>query len=367
MRDTTLGRAPLTEADPSSVPRHGRTARVFEPVVRLAVLAVALLALVHFLVRPRDLAHARALLGSVGWPLALVLLPTLVAMAVDAVGWRFIIRALGHVVSVRRLLELRLSVEALVLALPGGSLAGEVAKIALLSRRTGVPSARVGASLALTKACLFLTDGLYLGVATLWAWAELRGKTGVATWPFALGTGAAALTAVIGVAMFALLREHTLATRLTTWISRWAGARVWRWIDARRAGIAEIDEAARDFFAAGWRARLRCLAPFALEWFVEGAETILILRLLGAPVGLGPLLLLDAAGSFLRAAIFVVPAGLGVQDAAMILLLRAFGVGDAVALGAAYVVIKRIKEVCWIGAGTSFLAVRRDLWRRGNR
>ena len=65
------------------------------------------------------------------------------------------------------MLELRLSVEAIVLAMPGGSVAGEAAKIALLERRAEVPLAAGAASLALTKLQLIASDALYLSLAGL--------------------------------------------------------------------------------------------------------------------------------------------------------------------------------------------------------
>jgi len=138
------------------------------------------------------------------------------------------------------------------------------------------------------------------------------------------------------------------------------------WIAARRGGFADIDEAARTFFAAPRARRLLCAVPFMMEWLVEGAETLLILRLLDVPIGLAEALVIDALGSLLRVLVFFVPAGLGVQDAATILLLRHFGVPDPIALGTAAVVVKRTKEVFWIVAGASLFVGTRDSRSRSN-
>ena len=337
------------------------------PLLRLLAVGAALYALVHFFLRGRDIAGARALVAAVGWPLALALLPTSAALAMDALGWRRIVALLGYAVPWRRMLELRLAVEALVLALPGGSLAGEVAKLTLLSRRTGVPRTKAAASLALTKACLITTDAAYLGLAALWAAAPLTlGRQVRSSWPALLAAGGAALTAVVGTGMFVVLREASVATRLAEWLGGLGISRVRRWVETRTRTFAELDAAAGAFFAASSRQRARCLLPFGLEWLIEGIETILILKLLGVRLGIGELLIVDAVGSLLRVLVFFVPAGLGVQDAAVILLLRTFGVESAGAVGAAFIVIKRTKEVFWIAVGASFLAVRRDLWSGNN-
>jgi uncharacterized membrane protein YbhN (UPF0104 family) len=339
--------------------------------LRLVLVGLAVWALSR-LISTEDVSRARVLIARVGWPLGWVLLPTAVALGLDAAGWRFILVTLGYRVPWLRMLTLRLSVEALVLALPGGSVAGEVAKVALLDRRGGVPPARGAASLALTKACLFTTDAVYLGVAAVLVststWAARNGaSTPAPNWPVTLAVAGAVLTAVLGLGMFALLRDASLGARLADLLARIPIRRLQRWIESQRPGFADLDAAAGDFFAAPTSMRVRCLIPFALEWLVEGAETILILWLLGVPLGIKELLVLDALGSLLRAIVFFVPAGLGIQDAATIVLMKALGASDPIAQGAAYIFIKRTKEVFWVVAGFSLLAANRDLWRSSKR
>ena len=65
------------------------------------------------------------------------------------------------------MLELRLSVEAIVLAMPGGSVAGEAAKVALLRAARRDPLAVGAASLALTKLLLIACDAAYLLLAAI--------------------------------------------------------------------------------------------------------------------------------------------------------------------------------------------------------
>src|SRR5262249_24946053 len=98
-------------------PRRGNR-RVIQ-ILRWAVLAAAVLVLLR-VVRQADIEHAWSLLRRLGWPFAFVALPSLLAMMLDSAGWRAILSTLGHPVPWRRLLGLRLSVEAIVLALPGG-------------------------------------------------------------------------------------------------------------------------------------------------------------------------------------------------------------------------------------------------------
>ncbi len=330
-------------------------------VLRLVVVA-ALLALLARLIHPGDLARARGLVGQLRWSLALVLLPTLIAMAVDALGWRTILRTLGQRVRWRRMLELRLSVEAIVLAMPGGSVAGEAAKVALLERRAEVPLAVGAASLALTKLQLIASDAVYLLLAAITVGFTARGwRLDV---PGKLAFAGAALTTVVTVVLALLLHRSQSGTWLARAIARLPSPAVRAWLERRRARFEELDRATRRHFESSRAARVACFLPFFAEWLIEAAETWLILRLVGTSLSLGQTLALDGVGSLLRAIVIFVPAGLGIQDAAQLMLMRELNVSDPIATGAAFIFIKRTKEVFWIVIGSLFLAVRRDLWRR---
>jgi glycosyltransferase 2 family protein len=330
-------------------------------VLRLAVV-VALLALLARIIHPGDLARARGLVGRLRWSLALVLLPTLIAMAIDALGWRTILRTLGQRVRWRRMLELRLSVEAIVLAMPGGSVAGEAAKVALLERRAEVPLAVGAASLALTKLQLIASDAVYLLLAAITVGFTAAGwRLDV---PGKLAFAGAALTTVVTVVLALLLHRSQSGTWLARAIARLPSPAIRAWLERRRARFEELDRATRRHFESSRAARLACFVPFFTEWLIEAAETWLILRLVGTSLSLGQTLALDGVGSLLRAIVIFVPAGLGIQDAAQLMLMRELNVSDPIATGAAFIFIKRTKEVFWIVIGSLFLAVRRDLWRR---
>jgi uncharacterized membrane protein YbhN (UPF0104 family) len=93
-------------------------------------------------------------------------------------------------------------------------------------------------------------------------------------------------------------------------------------------------------------------------WLVEGLETYLILRLLGAPLGLREVLALDAALSVIRTAAIFAPGGIGVQDVSYLAVFEAYGVPDAASLGTAFIVLKRAKEAAWVAVGFAMLARR---------
>jgi uncharacterized membrane protein YbhN (UPF0104 family) len=320
--------------------------------LRIVVVAVGATAVVR-LVRAADLGEVTRLIERSGWPLALVLLPTAVAMGVDAEGWRLVLRALGSDVRWSALVRARLAVESIVLSAPGGPVAGEAIKVGLLSWRAGVPVPTGAASLALTKACLWGGEAIYLLAAS----AALAAGAAAATHGLlSLTLGGAAAVATLSALAFAVLRGGEAAARGGAWLARVPIERFRRWIEARREALATLDQSTRSFFAAPPSLRARCLAMFTLEWFVEGAETLLILRCIGVDISVGQALALDGVTSLLRAAAFFVPAGIGVQDVTQLLLLRRLGVSDASAAAAALIFIKRTKEVFWVFTGSLFLA-----------
>ena len=345
---------------PAPAPAQLTRRRRWLNLLRLT-LAVAALVVLSRLVRATDLARAAEMVARAGWPLALVPVPTLVAMSLDAYGWRAILATLGHPMRWRHVLELRMSVEAIVLALPGGSVAGEAAKVALLRRRSAIPLTAGAASLALTKLLLTAADAGYL---LLIAIALMFTGWPAGALPVRLALGGAAFTGVASIALGLVLYRSRLAARLAALLARVPSRRLRRWVSGQGSRFEELDRAASAFFEAPWARRWSCFVPFMLEWLVEGIETLIIVRCLGLPLGIGEVLALDGIGSLLRAVVVVVPAGLGIQDATQVMLLAQFGISDPIASGTAFIFIKRTKEVFWIVIGLLFLAVRRDLWQR---
>ena len=68
-------------------------------------------------------------------------------------------------------------------------------------------------------------------------------------------------------------------------------------------------------------------------------------------------MVLETALILVRGLAVPVPAGIGVQDAGYVLSLRALGVADATTVGAAFVVMKRGRDLFWIVVGFATLAL----------
>jgi uncharacterized membrane protein YbhN (UPF0104 family) len=105
----------------------------------------------------------------------------------------------------------------------------------------------------------------------------------------------------------------------------------------------------------------------ALGWQLAGLiagtlEVWFALRLLGHPVTMGQALAIEALTQAARHVAFFVPAGLGVQEAVILLLGDALGVSPQVSLSLA--LVKRARELLFgVPALLSWQWVEWRLWR----
>jgi len=78
-------------------------------------------------------------------------------------------------------------------------------------------------------------------------------------------------------------------------------------------------------------------------WFVGVFEVLVALRLMGFPVSYGEALAIESVGQAVRAAGFLIPGALGVQEAGFIAVCAAFGIPAAEAL--ALSLVKRVPDI----------------------
>ena len=306
-----------------------------------------------------DVAAAlRAAAGSGRWaPLALA--PFALAMTLDAMGIRVLLGALGRNAPLARLLPIRIATEALHLTAPAGFVVADSATAALLDSRCGIPLAE-GAVLAIARK--WLVTRSHAAYIVLGAVCGASALTGVSTrllgghWlPWAVGASALAPLS-ISIALGAGFRGQPATLRLQSALGKlpWRAVRdrVSRW----RCGAVAVDGHLARIGACTAATRLATLTYFG-SWLVEALETAIILRLVGGPLDLRVALAAEVGVSLVRSIGNVAPAGLGVQDAGYAVLFQALGVPAPTT--AAFVLLKRGKELVWIATGYALLAAMR--------
>ena len=96
---------------------------------------------------------------------------------------------------------------------------------------------------------------------------------------------------------------------------------------------------------------------YFIGWFCAALENYLILTLLGAHASFSQCISLEAVISIVRLTFFFIPSSIGIQEVVYFTMFRGFGLPQGDAIAAAFIIIKRLKEICWIAIGYALLAL----------
>jgi uncharacterized membrane protein YbhN (UPF0104 family) len=308
--------------------------------------------------RDTDLDKVGTLLKGVGGAAALILLPQFMSLFTESLGWRLAFEKMGRPVPLLGLFRVRVATEALAQTLPMGVVFCESMKPVLLGRHCGTTLQTSLAGMAARKWLLLGSQSVYIGGFALLGFGVLNeishGVIGAPGLPF-LVMAAALLSVAVTAVSFAVLSRGRVATRLYELLIRVRIESFRRALIKSHQKFAETDGELQRFFATAF-SPVPNLA-FLGGWLFETIETVLILRLLGVDLTLATIGAMEVSASFLRNIMFVVPAGLGVQDLGYLTFLRALGVPDALNVAAAFLVLKRAKEAFWAAVGYGLLAL----------
>ncbi|WP_257456109.1 flippase-like domain-containing protein [Archangium lipolyticum] len=332
-------------------------------VLHAAGLLVAA-ACLHGAFREVDLSRAWGAVALLGPTVLLVPLPYALSATVDGVAWSRILAVLERRVAPLRLLSFRLSADALLISLPGGAFFAETLKPMLLTRRCGVPLHESVSVLAARKCLIVLGHGLFLGLGVALGWDFLVTSSqrvlGVSGLPHLAMGAALALILLAGGSAWSL-GGGALAGRLGRLLERLPSRGLKRWLEGRKAGFARADGHLGRMLAP--RESLLPALLYVGMWVADATETFLLLRLLGLEVGFGEALALEGIMSVLKVLVFFVPAGLGVQDAGYAAFIGGLAGPGALHLAAAFVLLKRAREVLLIAVGYGLLLSQRKARR----
>ena len=294
-----------------------------------ALLGLALL--VTLLIRA-DYPAILHTLGSGGWQLLWLVPYRALFFLLYAIGWLALLRPYdpGHRTSLGYLFWVASVREAVDRLLPVASVGGSIVGIRLVRWR-GLATAPIAASviveivLTLIVLYLFTAMGLFL-------LAEF-GAAGQAYHRVLL---AFLLTLPVPVASALLLRYGSAFKRLQRFLRPLVGE------STLSEQAASLDHELRASMRRVWRLLPAGALQFAA--FVSVSfEIWFALRLFGHPVGWGTAVVLESMTQALRHLAFVVPAGIGVQEAGLVVFGHALGVGADLALAVS--MAKRMREV----------------------
>jgi uncharacterized protein (TIRG00374 family) len=325
-------------------------------VLRLVAVAACVALFVHALAHA-DLAAAWTRIRAIGPLGTLVLVPFAVGLAFDAAAVRTLLAALGRNVKLSTIFGVRLVTEAVNNTAPAGAVFADAAAPLMIAREAEIPVVDAFAASTAKRWLVVRMHGVYVAVAVaIGVDAISRASSallgGRHSLPLIVLVGALVLVASsFGIEMLAA--RMRFAARTSGMIGKWTHVRAW--IAERRHHFEHADTQLLRL-SEDRRAALDASARLLAMWMLEGVETWLILRLLGANLGFAEVISFDAALSIVRSAAVFAPAGIGVQDVGYLAVLEAYGVPAASGIGPAFVVIKRLKELLWIAIGFLFSA-----------
>jgi uncharacterized membrane protein YbhN (UPF0104 family) len=292
-----------------------------------------------------DLRGAFGALVTLGPLAAVALIPYALLLVCETLGWRTVCGAIGLRVGFGPLLRVRLAGTAASAAVPAGAIFADGIKPALLRRSDGVPLPATLATLMGNKVMLVTTHAAYLITATALGWSALAGASPRLLGSTALPWLCVATSSVLAMAasgLLAALAHDDFARRLRSFLPL-----------AWHAKALELDRHLVRLRSTPLPVLMKGASFYFSSWCCEALESFVLLSLVGVHLRFVDVMALDAAVGVLRSCAFAVPSGLGVTDASYVMLLGAYGVPDALALGPAFVVLKRAKELCWLAGGTA--------------
>ena len=227
---------------------------------------------------------------------------------------------------------------------PLAGLGGEPVKAFLLKRHYGIPYGEATASLVLARMTDLVAQVLFMAVGFgLMSGMDLPRS-------YRVGAAAGLVVFSIAIALFFLVQQRSafswLRARLEKgWLARRLGTRGVDFLDSLR----DVERVLVDLYARQ-RGRFALSVLLSLiDWASAAAATWLALGLLGVPISIVDAIVIESFVMLIRSALFFVPADLGTQDGALLLIGSA--VTGSSTLGVALAAIRRARDLLWIVGG----------------
>ena len=277
------------------------------------------------------------------WQLALVCIPYGLIMAVDTLGWRYAFTSTPP--PYLRMLAARTAGEAVNIVTALGSVGGEAVKVWLL--RPAVPYDESVPSVVIAKTTSTIAQALLLLLGLLLALTAMA-LDGNVIW---------AMLGLLAVEM--LLVGGFFATQVTGLVRRAGRLLAWSGLIEDASAAEELDACLRRYYREKWRRFLLSISFHFGGWLLGALETLVILYVLEIPVPIATATVIEALGSGVRFATFLVPGSLGVLEGANTGVFGALGLGASA--GLAFSLVRRARQGVWIGIGLAVLVTARML------
>lgn len=280
-----------------------------------------------------------------------VLLPGVLYFFLDTVGWRSLNPQIFPPPPLTASFSIHVASEAIVKSIPFGVPFSDSVRSLLLKKEHGIPVSSGVSSAISRRLHLGISQGIFLMMGGLVSFVILQegsigilGRQGLEWVP--LCTGTILVIASFGVLTIASSSKAKVVLEQLTILLPWVRARgrlvIWirssRMILNRASGIT--------------------IAWFFLYWCVELIETYVFVILLGIPASPLQVIAVEMIVSTLKLAGFFLPSGIGVQDVGYASMFSSLGCIAHATDAGGFVLLKRAKDIFWIGTGYVMLTVK---------
>jgi uncharacterized protein (TIRG00374 family) len=286
--------------------------------------------------------------------LLVILLPSLAMYTLEAYGWRLTLGSDGRGVGFLRLFAIRTAGEVVNMTTPTAYVGGEPLKAYLLQRH-GVASIASFASVVTAKTTMTIAQIAFIllgtGIAGWMLASPVPSATAVPVWGLALSVA----LLIAGTALLLQAQRYGFFSGVLRLLRR---CRIHlAFFEAREDKLRALDRAIRDFYEKDRRAFWLSIGACFLGWLAEALEVYVMIASLHLAVTPALAVAIAALSVFIKGSAFFIPGSVGAQDGGNLLLLLAFGYSDV--NGMAFALLRRLRELAWIGIGlVCLVAVR---------
>ena len=237
--------------------------------------------------------------------------------------------------------------DALNMTVPSGNLAGEPVKIMLIKDKVSVEAAIT--SVTVYKFADFLSLTLFLLAGWIFHFAFYTLPL-----PWEVGAGVIAFGMTVTAAILFWVQKKGMYLPLGNWLRKLG---LEKWIGDKLVSARLVDEGVRRFYARHPRKFYLSVFFNFLAWFGGVLEIVIFLSFMGLPASFPAGLTVETFSLFLNNVTFFVPARIGIGEGGRTLLFISLGFAKEV--GLTYAIIRRIRELAWVGLGLLVLSSHR--------
>ncbi len=276
------------------------------------------------------------------------LLPLLVfypfIFAFDTLGWSYSFpEKLPKNVSFSGLYFIRIIGETLNAVIPfSASLGGEPVKAELLKRKYQIPLAEGLASILIVHTTFWVSLNLFV-IGGILLTLKIRPLTPIlwnSVLVFLVTLGLIAILLIIGLHWGIFKQIHAIGDK-------------WKWWGSlsqdKSQRFLKLDQEIKKFYTAHPKQFFLSIFFNFLGWFTGSFEVYYIAKILGMNIVFAEAWLLEALIQVLRIVTFFIPSSVGAQEGGIVLIFSQFGFANPVSL--TFALVRRLREIAWIGFG----------------